>query len=235
LLAGAGEREESIKACAERNQHAHYLGLLPKTELLPALAAADLGISIHAPRPLLETTLSGKLFDYLAAGVPVLNLAPGLMAEVVRQAGSGWQCGRDPHELLEHITRVAAMPAAERSTMGRKGQDWLRTHMHGSTSARRIAASVEKAYTTGKPGGLLGLASSLWGAGLTLAGDRSRGSLHALYGEAHRAETIRASLERFLENPVSEPSTRLEVPELLGGSGRPARQVRGRESGRVLS
>lgn len=226
LLAGAGEEEEAIKACTQRNHHAHYLGLLPKTELLPAIAAADLGISIHAPWPLLETTLSGKLFDYLAAGTPILNLAPGLMAEVIQQAGSGWQCRRDPEELLEHITRIAAMPAADRSAIGRNGREWLRSNMHGSASARRVAASVEKAYTTPRADGLMEFASAVWGATLALVGDRSRHNLNALYGEMHRTETIQAALELFLDNPVGEPSRQLKVPELLGGTGLKGKQVK---------
>jgi len=215
LLAGAGERSETIAACAERNSHAHFLGLLPKNELRAVLKSVDLGISTHASWPLLGTTISGKLFDYFSAGVPVINLSPGQMAEIVHISGGGWQSGRDATELLENIAKVASMPQEGRSAVGRKGQEWLSAHMHGTTTARRVAGAVERAWQRGHSQGIFGLAVSLTIACLQLVTNRARRSLRRLYGDDSREKTIRTSLAHFLAEPAGQPDKKLEVPELL--------------------
>ena len=214
LLAGAGEREEEIQACAERNPNVHYLGLMPKNDLRAVLSAVDLGISTHAPWSLLETTISGKLFDYLAAGLPVVNLAPGQMAQIVQMSGAGWQSTRDSSDLLEHIVEAAAMTAGDRVAMGRKGQDWLRTHMHGSTSARQIAASVDRA-SKAQDRGIFDLGLCALGACKDLFSRLHRRSLRRLYGPEQREKTIRSALTSFLDSPLGEPARELKVPELL--------------------
>ena len=214
LLAGAGEREQEIQACAERNPNVHYLGLMPKNDLRAVLSAVDLGISTHAPWSLLETTISGKLFDYLAAGLPVVNLAPGQMAQIVQLSGAGWQSTRDSSALLEHIVKAAAMPEKQRLAMGRRGQDWLRAHMHGSASARRIAATVDHASKT-QGRGIFDLGLCALGACKDLFSRLHRRSLRRLYGSEQRQETIRSALMSFLESPPGEPERALKVPELL--------------------
>ncbi|MDE0887446.1 MAG: glycosyltransferase family 4 protein [Myxococcota bacterium] len=215
LLAGAGDRRADIKACASRNPHVDFLGLLPKNELRPILKTVDVGISIHAPWPLLETTVSGKLFDYLAAGLPVINLAPGQMAEILQISRGGWQVERDPDHLLTQIARVAQISPSERAAIGLRGQTWLREHMHGAASARRVAAAVDRARRNPKRHGLIGLTTRAIAASFQILSNRSRRKLHEFYGDDVRAETIRNALAGFLEKPASQPERPLTVPRLL--------------------
>jgi len=215
LLAGAGDRSADIAACANRNPHAQLLGLLSKNELRSIFNEVDLGISIHAPWPLLGTTISGKLFDYLAAGIPVLNLAPGQMAEILELSGGGWQVARDPGALLAELARISRISEADRTEVGQMGKRWIRRHMHGGTSARRIATAVDRAWQGGRRLGLARLATDAAMACLHLVTDRSRKNLRSLYDDGVRAETIRSSLAHFLEEPAAESDRMLEMPRLL--------------------
>ena len=67
-----------------------FLDPIPKCELVKYFAAADMGMQLLANIPdFYYGTSPNKFFDYLAAGIPVLNNYPGWIAELIRK----WHCG----------------------------------------------------------------------------------------------------------------------------------------------
>jgi glycosyltransferase involved in cell wall biosynthesis len=66
-------------------------GFRPHAEALEVVARADVGLVIIADQPGAESIYSGKLFEYLGVGVPVLLCGPtaGVAASLVREANAG--------------------------------------------------------------------------------------------------------------------------------------------------
>jgi len=66
-------------------------GFRPHREALKMVAQADAGLVVITERPGAESIYSGKLFEYLGMGVPVLLCGPttGVAASLVREAGAG--------------------------------------------------------------------------------------------------------------------------------------------------
>jgi glycosyltransferase involved in cell wall biosynthesis len=66
-----------------------FLPPVPKTEMPAALAASDACIAILKPIPLYATTYPNKVFDYMAAGRPVVLAIDGVARQVVEDADAG--------------------------------------------------------------------------------------------------------------------------------------------------
>jgi glycosyltransferase involved in cell wall biosynthesis len=68
-----------------------FHGYLPHREALAVIAAADVGVVVIADVPGARSVYSGKLFEYLGMGLPVLLIGPvdGAAADLVRSTGAG--------------------------------------------------------------------------------------------------------------------------------------------------
>jgi len=66
-------------------------GFRPHREALEVVARSDAGLVVIAERPGAESIYSGKLFEYLGMGVPILLCGPttGVAASLVAEAGAG--------------------------------------------------------------------------------------------------------------------------------------------------
>ena len=102
------------------------------------LAAADAGIAILKPIEAYKTTYPNKVFDYMAAGRPVVLAIDGVIREVVEAAGCGEfvQPG-DPQALAGAVRRLAADPDRARRWVWQAGSIWSTT----SAAKRSLAGS----------------------------------------------------------------------------------------------
>jgi glycosyltransferase involved in cell wall biosynthesis len=66
-----------------------FLPSQPKTAMADVLAAADACIAILKPIELYRTTYPNKVFDYMAAGRPVILAIGGVICDVVEEANAG--------------------------------------------------------------------------------------------------------------------------------------------------
>jgi glycosyltransferase involved in cell wall biosynthesis len=102
-----------------------FLPPISKEEIPAALAAADCGLAILRPIPLFATTLPNKVFDYMAAGRPVLLAIDGVIRGVVEEAGAGLAVPPgEPYSLASAILALAADPAEARR-MGTRGREYV--------------------------------------------------------------------------------------------------------------
>ena len=108
---------------------------------LATLARADAGLMVLREAPLFSFGVSpNKLFDYLAAGLPVVCNVPGEVAQMLSQAHAGVQAAdASAMALAEAVSALAGLDARERRERGRSGRDWVeRTH-----SRQILASSLE--------------------------------------------------------------------------------------------
>ncbi len=86
VMIGHGKLKSKLidRAKTEGLDNCIFLDPVPKAELSNLLRSADLGLMILANIPAFYFgTSPNKFFDYLAAGVPVLNNYPGWLAEII--------------------------------------------------------------------------------------------------------------------------------------------------------
>ena len=86
VLIGEGrEKARLMKRAQDENLSSIvFLDAVPKTKLAGLLAGADIGLQILKDVPAFYYgTSPNKFFDYIAAGLPVLNNYPGWLAEMI--------------------------------------------------------------------------------------------------------------------------------------------------------
>jgi len=113
-IVGGGELEPVVRRAAETDPRIQYLGKLSRPDLLATYTEADVLVNPHSTVLLTARyVFPSKLLEYLASGRPVITTATPEIA-----AGYGNLCTvldrEEPQALADAITRVAAMPAADR-------------------------------------------------------------------------------------------------------------------------
>ena len=117
---------------------------VPKTDMPGALAGADACIAILKPLEEYKTTYPNKVFDYMAAGRPVLLAIDGVIREVVEAAGCGiFAEPGSPSALAEAITRLASDKEKARQ-MGIAGRAYLEEHFSRAAIGEKLLALLEK-------------------------------------------------------------------------------------------
>jgi glycosyltransferase involved in cell wall biosynthesis len=130
VLLGDGKDKPNLQQEAEQNKLANVMFLPPvaKMEMAVALAAADACLAILKPIKLYATVYPNKVFDYMAAGRPILLAIDGVIREVVEKAGAGvFVRPGDAPALADAIREMAANPG-EANRMGVAGRAYLEKH-----------------------------------------------------------------------------------------------------------
>ena len=157
VLIGDGADKPRVVDRAEREGlgNVHFLDLMPKAELRAILGDADIGLHVVADIPVFRLGMSpNKLYDYMAAGLPVVTNAPGEPHRVVETAGAG--IGTEPGGLADGIRRLGALPSDELSRWGARGRDYMvRTKSPAVTASllqRVLDALVEHRFVGSERG-----------------------------------------------------------------------------------
>ncbi len=143
-LVGDGVAKEALvaRSHAEGLSNVYFLDPIPKTEMANLLAAADVGLHSLADVELFKTGVSpNKLYDYMAAGLPVLTNTGGDVAQMVRNAGSGLAV--DPTRMAQGMRQLAQMSWAERAEMSTAGKAFMEAERSRSAMAARLAQVFE--------------------------------------------------------------------------------------------
>lgn len=98
LLIGQGKLKGALKARAEREglDNVIFHDPVSKLHIAGLMASTDVGLQILANVPAFYYgTSPNKFFDYIAAGLPVLNNYPGWLAGMVQEHRCGFTCTPD--------------------------------------------------------------------------------------------------------------------------------------------
>lgn len=93
VLIGSGKLKPALKerALLEELDNVVFLDPVNKTRLASLLASTDLGLQVLANVPAFYYgTSPNKFFDYIAAGLPVLNNYPGWLADMIIENKCGF-------------------------------------------------------------------------------------------------------------------------------------------------
>lgn len=121
-----------------------FLPPVPKEEMAEVLAGSDSGLAILKPLPLYATTYPNKVFDYMAAGRPVVLAIDGVMRKVIESEGAGVAVAPgDPRALAEAVRRLAADRQQARR-MGAHGRRAVELHFDRRQQARLLEATLRQ-------------------------------------------------------------------------------------------
>jgi glycosyltransferase involved in cell wall biosynthesis len=146
VFLGDGKEKTALiqEAQAMRLDNVVFAPPVPKLEMADALAAADACIAILKPIPQYRTTYPNKVFDYMAAGRPVILAIEGCIRQVVEEAGAGIAVHPgDATELAQAVMRLAQEPDV-RQRMGKAGRNHVQRHFARTDLARKLALLVEE-------------------------------------------------------------------------------------------
>ncbi len=120
-----------------------FLPAVPKSEMAGVLAAADAGIAILRPIEAYKTTYPNKVFDYMAAGRPVLLAIDGVIREVVEAAGCGLFVKPGDAAALAQAARTLASDRPLARAMGMKGKAYLNRYFSREKIAEDLIQVLE--------------------------------------------------------------------------------------------
>ena len=146
LLIGDGGRKPALKerAASEKLDNVHFLDPVPKNQLRRVLQAADVGLMILADVPAFYYgTSPNKFFDYIAAGLPVVNNYPGWLADMIRVEGAGIAVAPDdPNAFADALEFLADHPD-DRLRMGQRARQLAERDFDRDSLARDFVAEFE--------------------------------------------------------------------------------------------
>ena len=125
VLVGQGALKEKLQ------QRARDAGLgnmvfhppVPKKQLAGLLASADIGMQILANVPAFYYgTSPNKFFDYIAAGLPVINNYPGWLADMIGEHKCGYTVEPDNAVAFADAMEKALAERAQLPQMGKNGR-----------------------------------------------------------------------------------------------------------------
>ena len=142
VLLGDGKEKPllQLRAAELGLRNLYFIPPLPKQSMRHALAAADACIAILKPVEMYKTVYPNKVFDYMAAGRPLVLAIDGVVREAVEEAGAGLfaQPG-EPQAVAQAVGKLAADPDKARK-MGLAGRAYLEEHF----DRRKLAAELEE-------------------------------------------------------------------------------------------
>jgi glycosyltransferase involved in cell wall biosynthesis len=145
VLLGDGKDKPSLIAQAKQMSLANVIFLppIPKINIPSALAAADACIAILKPIPLYATVYPNKVFDYLAAGRPIIMAMEGVIQQLVMNAQAGLCIPPgDPPAMAQAIQWLADHPE-ERQTMGLNGRKYVEENFDRTKLAEQLVGILE--------------------------------------------------------------------------------------------
>jgi glycosyltransferase involved in cell wall biosynthesis len=140
VLVGDGKEKPALQSQAQQLSLSNVLFVppVPKNEMADVLASADACIAILKPLELYKTTYPNKVFDYMAAGRPVICAIDGVIRQVVEEADAGcFVLPGDPQAMAAAIQSLAANPARTQQ-LGKNGRRYIENKFNRATIAEQL-------------------------------------------------------------------------------------------------
>ena len=125
---GKGERYPEVQAFIKENRidNVKIIGKVKREDMKFHLETMDVGIL-----PMITTSIPNKIFDYLAAELPIIVLGDNDSSDFVLQNKIGWSCGFDSKELLPILDSLTEASLKEKTKQTKLVKDkYSRDRLH---------------------------------------------------------------------------------------------------------
>lgn len=148
VFLGAGTTTSGIRALADRlgiGGRVHYLGPVPSDEVIDFAASANVGVSAAIPTSLsFEYSLPNKLFQYLAAGLPVVASDFEHVRSVVAANKAGLNVDmREPDRIAGALRQILEDPKRA-DQMGRNARSAVVHTYNWGNAARELMSTYSE-------------------------------------------------------------------------------------------
>ena len=153
VLVGDGPCRVRLAQRSRGNSSVLWLPPVPRTQIPSLLALADFGYVGLQPLELYRHGVSlNKVYDYMAAGLPVLANLRGF-DEVVEDSACGLSADpRDPTSLKASLREIVASSSATRARWSENGRNYVREFASQDGLAREFIAAISAArFNRGRP------------------------------------------------------------------------------------
>jgi glycosyltransferase involved in cell wall biosynthesis len=147
LIMGEGAERRALEQQAREKQlrNLHFADFVPHREIADYYFALDLALVHLRPDPLFRTVIPSKIFEYMAAGVPLLMAAEGESAEIVRKAGCGRSVTPGDSAAIAKTVQQLAASRNELRLMGMRGRQTVETSYSRRVLAQDMITALEEA------------------------------------------------------------------------------------------
>ncbi len=146
VLIGDGKEKPTLQLRAKELalSNLRFIPPAPKKGMPDVLAAADVCIAILKPISLYATVYPNKVFDYMAAGRPVVLAMEGVIREVVESAEAGIVIPPGDSSAMAQAIRYFADQPQKGIDMGARGREHVKTHFNRPDQAEKLGQIIEK-------------------------------------------------------------------------------------------
>ncbi|MFK8985264.1 glycosyltransferase family 4 protein [Acinetobacter seifertii] len=142
VLVGDGMQKKVLMERAEKLQLNNVVFHNPvnKEKLAGLMASADIGLQILANVPAFYYgTSPNKFFDYISAGLPVLNNYPGWLAELITKEQCGFAVPPENPKVFADALEQAADQREQLNQMGKNGQQVAKEQFNRSNLSQKFS------------------------------------------------------------------------------------------------
>jgi glycosyltransferase involved in cell wall biosynthesis len=144
LFVGDGAEGARLREGARKQSNVRFLGVRPREDLPSIYAASDVCMAVLRDDPLFTTVVPNKIYEYMAAGKPIICNVVGEASSLVESASAGVITSPGSSaELAEAVTQLAD-DAELRERMGRNGAEWVRENAAWGSRAEQYASIFER-------------------------------------------------------------------------------------------
>ena len=120
-----------------------FLSLMPKVELVNYVKNALVSLIPLNDTPMLSTSSPNKLFESMAASVPVIQTTKGWIKEMLEESQSGFTVSpTNEHELVERLIFLADNKI-ESKKIGKRGFEYARCNFDKNILSERMISAIE--------------------------------------------------------------------------------------------
>ena len=148
VLLGSGKEKSRLqqKAADLGLDKVRFIEPVSKLDMREALAAASACLAILKPIEMYQTTYPNKVFDYMAAGRPVILAIDGVIRQVVEEAKAGIAVPPGDPASLAEATQYLARHPDECRQMGENGRRMIETRFSRTELAAQFTDLLESMW-----------------------------------------------------------------------------------------
>jgi colanic acid biosynthesis glycosyl transferase WcaI len=142
---GSGPGEEALRDVAAKYdlKNIRFLQMMPRADVIPYIYASDIMMVVLRESHFFKCTIPSKVFDYMAAGKPVLTNVDGELREIVTSNNAGLYFSlKDKGSFGRAIKRLINDPEL-RSEMGANGKRLVEEKFIRSRLAEEMVRRLE--------------------------------------------------------------------------------------------